>query len=211
MSNLTKEDYKKTIKKFWNWLWHSESILSYLVFLIIVFIIIKLLIMPFLVLVTGTSLPLAIVESCSMYHEDNFITDYNEWWDYYGDKYEDYEISKQDFANYKFQKGFNKGDILFMTKADPNTLKLGDIIIFASGSTPIIHRIITISEGPNGKIFSTIGDHNLGQLQIEKQIHESQLIGKAQVRAIPYIGWIKLIFFEPFQPENNKGLCEERY
>ena len=167
--------------------------------------------MPFLSLITGTSLPLAIVESCSMYHEDNFFTDFDNWWEHNENKYIEYNITKQDFESYKFQKGFNKGDILFMTKANPNKLKIGDIIIFAASEKPIIHRIIKISEQNNQKIFSTIGDHNSGQLQIEKEISEQQLIAKAQVRAIPYIGWIKLIFFEPSQPEQNKGLCDDNF
>jgi len=60
---------KKEIKKAWNWVWNSDSILSWIVALILIFILIKFVFFPLLSLIFGTSLPLAGVESSSMDHQ----------------------------------------------------------------------------------------------------------------------------------------------
>ena len=155
-------------------------------------------------------MPLAIVESCSMYHEGNFLSNYNNWWQGHDTKYSGYDIEKEEFENFKFKNGFNKGDILFIIKAKPEKLKIGDIIIFsAEQKNPIIHRIIEI-ENQNGEyIFSTIGDNNNGQLSFEKNIKEEQLIGKSIFKIAPYIGWGKLIFFEGSKSASERGFCKE--
>jgi len=207
-------EIKKDLKKFWKWIWNSDSWLSYLVFLVLVFIFIKFIFLPVLSLLTGTLLPLAIVESCSMYHEGNFITDYDEWWGYWDEqnKYSQFDISKEDFQDFSFKKGFNKGDILFILGTKPEKIEIGDIIIFQTQrSTPIIHRVVSITKQDQEYTFSTIGDHNNGQLNSEKTISEDQLIGRAVLRAVPYLGWGKLIFFEPGRSENEKGPCKENY
>ncbi len=55
-------------------------------------------------------------------------------------------------------------------------------------------------------ILSTKGDHNPDQLSIEKEIHQNDVIGKAVLK-IPLLGWVKLIFFEPLKPKEERGLC----
>ena len=163
---------------------------------------------PVLKLITGTALPLAIVESCSMYHDGNLISNFNEWWEEHDSKYSSEQIIKSQFQEFIFKNGFNKGDILFIIKAKPEKLKVGDVIIFnANYRNPIIHRVITI-ENQNGEYtFSTIGDNNNGQLSIEKNIKEDQLVGKAVFKLAPYLGWIKLAFFEHSKSESERGLC----
>ncbi len=156
-------------------------------------------------LVTGTPLPLAIVESCSMYHNGNLLSDYNEWWEDSEPKYSEYEIEKQDFT---FKKGLNKGDILFIIGKKPEKLNLGDVIIFNTDhKNPIIHRIIKIEEADDKYFFSTIGDNNNGQMSSEVNIKSEQIVGKAIFKIAPYLGWAKLIFFEYNQRESNKGFC----
>jgi len=109
------------------------------------------------------------------------------------------------------KNGFNKGDILFIVRADPKTLKQGDIIIFnVNQKNPVIHRIIGIKETENGRIFSTIGDNNNGQLDFEQKITENMLVGKAAFKVAPYLGWIKLVFYEWQKPASEKGFCSER-
>ena len=159
-------------------------------------------------LATGTQLPLVIVESCSMYHENNLFSNFDEWFENHDIKYWEQKISKDMFSIYPFKRGFNKGDILFVTSAKPEKLEIGDVIIFtANYKTPIIHRIIDIKQENGEYIFSTLGDNNPGQIYFETSIKEDQLIGKARANIAPYVGWIKLIFFEFNQPENNKGFC----
>ena len=201
---------KKLWKKFWFILWKDDSLKGWIFSIIFLFILIKFIFFPTLSLVTGTALPLAIVESCSMYHEGNLLSNYDKWWGEHESKYSEYNIEKQEFKNFKFKKGFNKGDILFIIKARPEKLEIGDIIIFnADKKNPIIHRIIKIEKENNEYTFSTIGDNNNGQLSFEKNIKENQLVGKAVFKLAPYIGWGKLIFYEYLRPVSERGICKQ--
>ena len=196
--------------KFWYLLWKDDSLKGWIFSLIFLFIFIKIIFFPILSLITGTSLPLAIVESCSMYHGGNLISNFNNWYTIHEDKYTSLEISQEQFSEYSFKKGFNKGDILFIVGAEPEKLKVGDIIIFNAGQqNPVIHRIIKIKQEDEEYIFSTIGDNNKGQLSIEENIMEEQLVGRAVFRLVPYAGWGKLIFFEKLRPESERGFCKE--
>ncbi|MBU0894478.1 MAG: signal peptidase I [Nanoarchaeota archaeon] len=205
------KNIKRFWKKFWFIVWKDESLRGWILSIIFLFVLIKFIFFPTLSFITGTSLPLAIVESCSMYHSGNLFSDFDSWWQKHDTKYEPFVIEKLEFQNYKFKNGFNKGDILFVIGIKPEKIKLGDVIIFnANKQNPLIHRVISIKTDSNGKkIFSTIGDNNNGQLSIEKNINEDQLIGKAIFKLAPYAGWGKLIFFESFRPESEKGFCKE--
>lgn len=198
-------------KKFWHFLWKDNSFKGWVFSLVFLFIFIKLIFFPILSLATGTSLPLAIVESCSMYHKGNLFSDLNTWWDRQEDKYSKFEIDKLDFQKFSMENGFNKGDILLILRANPEKLNEGDIIIFnADQKNPVIHRIIEIKEKDGEKVFSTIGDNNAGQFNFEKEIMEERLVGKAVLKLAPYIGWVKLIFYEWSKPFSERGLCNEK-
>lgn len=200
-------DVKKFFNKIWFLLWKDDSLKGWFFSIIFLFIFIKFIFFPFLSLVTGTSLPLAIVESCSMYHSEIFHN-FDNWWEQHESKYSAY-FEKEQFKKFIFKNGFNKGDILFIIKANPEKLKTGDIIIFNAGQqNPVIHRIINISFNDGKYIFSTMGDNNNGQLSIEKNISEEQLMGKAIFSVAPYIGWGKLIFFERTRESSQRGLCK---
>ena len=104
----------------------------------------------------------------------------------------------------------NKGDILFVIGANPEKLEVGDVIIFnAEQRNPIIHRIVEIKNENGEKIFSTIGDNNNGQLSFEQNIKSNQIVGKPILKIAPYLGWIKLIFFENAKSPSERGFCEE--
>jgi signal peptidase I len=197
-----------SIKQFWHFL-KEDTWQSWLVSLVLIIIFIKLIFFPALTFFTGSSLPLVVVESCSLYHE----SDFDDWWGKNSAYYESKEINKSQFMNFQNKNGLNKGDIIFVTK--PSQYNLGDIIIFqpnpeSTAPYPIIHRIITLD--PRG----TKGDHNSDQLKSgnnanridETNIPDDRIIGKASVRLIPYLGWIKLIFFEPLKPADQRGLCK---
>lgn len=206
-----KGDFKKFWKKFWWVVWKDDSFRGWIFSLIFIFVLIKLIFFPLLNFVTGTSLPLAIVESCSMYHKGDIIGNFDSWWDRHNNKYDALNINKNLFEDFKMKKGFNKGDILFITKANPEKLQVGDIIIFNGDQrNPVIHRIIDIKQNSEGKYtFSTIGDNNNGQLSFEKSISEDQLVGKATLRIMPLLGWGKLIFFEGQKYPSERGFCSE--
>ncbi len=191
---------KKKIKKAWNWLWYSDSLLSWIVSLIIAFILVKFVFFPFLSLVLGTSLPLVVVESESMKHpqagfvgnviglEDSFEL----WWQSQGDWYEDRNIEKSQASEWPLKTGFDKGDIMLVWGR--GNLEIGDVIIFnANAKHPIIHRIVDIDK--NKGVIETKGDNNIAQLHDEKSITENAVIGEAVFR-VPKLGWIKLVFVE---------------
>ena len=204
------KDIKKFLDKFWFIVWKDDSPKGWLLSIIFIFIFIKFIFFPTLSLVTGTSLPLAIVESCSMYHDGNILSNFDKWWEKHDSKYSPYIINDLDFKDFRFTNGFNKGDILFILGANPKKLKQGDVIIFNGGSQhPIIHRIIEIREEDGERIFSTIGDNNNGQLNFEKNIKENQIVGKAVFKLAPYLGWGKLIFYEGKRSSSEKGFCKE--
>lgn len=207
---MEKGDFKKFWKKFWWIVWKDDSFRGWIFSLIFIFVVIKFVFFPLLSLVTGTSLPLAIVESCSMYHKGDMFGNFDDWWERHNSKYSDFEIEKLDFEDFIFKRGFNKGDILFIVRAKPEKLEIGDVIIFHGGQkNPVIHRIVEINKEDEKFIFSTIGDNNEGQLSIEKSISEEQLVGKAIFKPAPYLGWTKLIFYEHLKPVNERGFCDE--
>ncbi len=211
--NKTISNSKNIFKKFWHLLWKDDSLKGWAFSIIFFFVFIKFIFFPFLSLATGTVLPLAIVESCSMHHEGTIFSNFNNWWERHETKYNNLDVEEQNFKGSfltKFKRGFTKGDILFIVGIKPEKLKIGEIIIFeANQPNPIIHRIINIKEENGELIFSTIGDNNNGQIALEKEIKEEEIIGKAVFRVVPYLGWGKLVFFEHLKPESEKGVCKE--
>lgn len=196
-------DIKEAAKKSWNFIWKDDSWLSWIVSLILAFIIVKFIFFPLLSLALGTSLPLVVVESSSMSHASSgsflgniFSTSasFNSWWNQAKPWYEEKNITKQEAESWPMKTGMEKGDIIVVYGR--NKPEIGDTIVFnANTQYPIIHRVIDIFEINGQVIYSTKGDNNPGQLEIEKSIPENALIGKA-IFKIPKLGWIKLAFVE---------------
>ena len=105
---MNKEAVKKFFKKFWFIVWKDDSPKGWLMSLIFLFVVIKFIFFPLLSFATGTSLPLAIVESCSMYHDGNILSDYDKWWQTQDQKYSPFKINKTEFSDFIFKNGFNK-------------------------------------------------------------------------------------------------------
>lgn len=208
---MKKGERKKVLDKFWFLLWKDDSLKGWLFSVVFLVVFIMFIFFPVLRLATGTVLPLAIVESCSMYHDGNILSDFDSWWDKHDEKYSTHIINKLDFQDFIFKNGFNKGDILFIIRANPEKIGEGDVIIFNSqeNRNPIIHRVVDIKREEGEYIFSTLGDNNKGQLSFEKGIKEDQLVGKAVIKLAPYIGWAKLIFFEGKRSSQDRGICYE--
>ncbi|MCK5321260.1 hypothetical protein KAJ38_01660 [Candidatus Pacearchaeota archaeon] len=192
----------KNIKRYWKKIrdfLQEDSWVSFAVTLLLAFIIIKFVFFSGLSFLTGTSLPLVIVESCSMYHHEAGLEKTFE-----SSVYEDYDITLEDTSDWDFQNGINKGDMIFVVAAE--NIRIGDVIIFNGGTTnPLIHRVVNV-----GDSYSTKGDNyktNSKQLPSEKIIEEDQLIGKALFK-VPFVGWAKLIFFEGTRVPRDRGLCK---
>lgn len=180
---------QSSISKIWDFLWKSDSPASWIADLIIAFVIIKFIFFPLMSMLFSSALPFVIVESTSMKHD----YDYDGFWNAHGSFYEELNISKEQFENFSFKNGFDKGDIMLIKGQDE--YKVGDVIVFQTDfqSTPIIHRIISVKK----QVYSTKGDHNFGQLIYEQKIEKKQIIGKA-FGTIPWLGWLKLGFLEIF-------------
>lgn len=187
--------FLSSLKRFWIFL-KKDTWQSWIVSLILAFILIKFVFFPLLSWVFATSLPLVVVESCSMYHQDNFES----WWSRNGLWYEEHGISKEEFESSTFKNGLNKGDIVLVSGR--GSYEQGDILIFNSQYRyPLIHRIVRADP------YDTKGDNNFAQLPGELGIEEEQFIGKA-IGRVPGLGWIKLIFFEAARPADQRGFCK---
>lgn len=183
-----------TVKKSWNWIWNSDSILSWFVALALIFVFIKFIFFPTLSLIMGTSLPLAGVESSSMDHSttkqcldedykgrciaqsddyeicgnkynDKKSFNFDKYWEICGHWYEEKSITKQAFSKFLMKNGFKKGDIIIVWgRFNP---KIGDIIIFKPNKESLSQTPIIhrIVSIENG-IIQTKGDHNERQLTL---------------------------------------------
>jgi len=85
---------------------------------------------------------------------------------------------------------FAKGDVLILQGVNPESLAVGDIIVYSvpNQQTPIVHRIININSDGT---FQTMGDANNAQLPFEKSVDASQIHGK-EIMVLPAIGWVKI-------------------
>lgn len=196
-------EIKKYLKAIWHFIWVEDSWLSWIVNVFLAFIIIKFLVYPGLGFALGTTHPIVAVVSSSMEHSVGF----DDWWSLpsccaeggckdkisQGAIYEKLGIDKEEFSDFPFLGGFNKGDIMILYS--PKNLAIGDVLTFnADGrSDPIIHRVISVKEQDGKKYFQTKGDNNCGSADFEKAVTEERFIGKAVWR-VPLLGWIKIGF-----------------
>ncbi len=182
---------KNLLKKIWWFIWHDNSIASWIVNIILAFLIVKFVIYPGLGLLLGTSYPVVAVVSNSMHHN----TDFENWWAENRNFYEKYGFTKEDFKNARFSNGFNKGDIILLVGTKPKDIKEGDVIVYHSRylANPIIHRVIEKKEIENKTMFRMKGDNN--PVPDAEIVTPSQIVGKAVVR-VPAIGWIKIAFLK---------------
>ncbi len=176
------------IRKTWNFIWHDDSMLSWVVNVILALVLVKFVIYPGLGFIFATTHPLVAVVSGSMEHNN---LAFDQWWDERGQWYTDDGITKEEFLEFPLKNGFSRGDIMVLVGV--NELSIGDVIVFRKdngGSPPIIHRLVK-----NGEVLQSKGDNNLGIHEFEKNIRKDMIIGKAVLRA-PYLGYVKIIFVD---------------
>ena len=177
------------LKKFFHFLWYDDSPLSWVLNVVIALILVKFIIYPGLGLILGTTHPLVAVVSGSMEHNN---IGFDVWWEQNKNWYLENGITREEFQQFNFKNGFNKGDIMVLIA--PKNLEIGDILVYRkanSNDPPIIHRIVKT----NGNSLQTKGD-NVDRIQgFETAIPEEAFIGKAAIR-IPYLGYIKIWFVD---------------
>lgn len=135
-----------------------------------------------LAVLTGTGMPIVSVVSDSMLHAQDF----NSFWGSKGSYYENLGISKENFAKFPAAGGLECGDLLFVTKSNPD---IGDIVIYSkagSGYT-IVHRITEKTDTG----YVTKGDNNFAS---DQPIVSSQLQGK-MIFAMPLLGAPRLVLY----------------
>lgn len=87
------------------------------------------------------------------------------------------------------------GDLIFIGKANPDELAVGDIIAFMQNKSVVTHRIIGIETDENGKLlFSTKGDAN--NAEDREPVSEDDLVGVYMGR-IPKVGDFALFLQTP--------------
>lgn len=192
---------KDILRKVWKFVWEEDSLASWLVNVAIAFVLIKFVLYPGLGWALGTPAPIVAVVSGSMEHEGSF----DSFWSdsvccspscasqlVQGSFYEKLNISRNDFRDFPFVNGFNKGDIMLLYGADD--IKIGDVIVFINPQRkdPIIHRVISVSGEGESARYTTKGDRNCDIGNFEKNIPKSNIIGKAAWR-VPWLGWVKIL------------------
>jgi signal peptidase I len=187
---------KRAFKAFWDFLWYSNSILSWILLILLAFVVVKFVFFPLASLALSSKMPFVIVESYSMQHcnsiRGNVLTHcgFDEYWMYFKDGYEEFNISKEMFQGFSFSNGLDAGDIVITKGKDE--YEIGDVIVFFADHRPIIHRIVSKNKNESQTLYATKGDNNFAQLPFEKNIKKEQIVGKAIAR-IPKLGWIKLL------------------
>ena len=194
---------KTLFRKIWHFLWIDESLMSWIVLLALSFSIIIFVFFPLSESLLSSKLPYVVIESKSMVHENNF----DEFWNRAGFWYEERNITRETFENFKFKNGMGSGDIIIL-KGKEN-YSVGDVIVFSvPDDKPVIHRIVEIQkkcveikparedvskvEYKDCYFIRTKGDANAGQLKAELNITKERVFGKAVFR-IPKVGYVKLI------------------
>ena len=194
------DDYKKTLKKVWYFIWEDDSIWSWIANIVIAFVLIKFVVYPGLGFMLSTTHPVVAVVSESMEHNSGF----DKWWE---NAQKGYSITKEDFMEFPLKNGFNKGDIIVLKGKKPENIKTGDVIVFWSNGLkpetgnrePIIHRVVRKWEENRIYYFQTKGDNNPSSINSpfldETRINQNQIVGNAVFR-IPLLGYIKILFTE---------------
>ena len=207
MKTKKKSTVLRLLRKTWDFLWNDDSILSWIANIVVAFILIKFIVYPGLGLVFGTQFPIVAVVSGSMEHDGTF----QDWWSSQAicenrfmctqeQFYSRFSIDKERFTSFDYRNGFNTGDIMVLFGKKADDIRIGNIIVFRSGTgEPIIHRVVNLTQETGGYVYQTKGDHNSNQISAptlnELHVPYHDVLGKAVFR-IPYLGWVKILFFK---------------
>jgi len=96
---------------------------------------------------------------------------------------------------------FKVGGVVLSRPVDPQTIKVGDIIVFRASTArgaedaPLItHRVVSIREEAGQPVFKTRGDNN--DTEDSFDVFARDVTGKVVVH-VPYLGYLLAIFQKP--------------
>jgi signal peptidase I len=215
------DKYWDYVKRFWDYIWHDDSLMSYVLNFALAFLFIKFLFFPALGFVLNNDYPIVAIVSGSMQHKivDGWVChvqfsdvknkrlDFDEWWKYCGEYYEmNFNITKDEFSEFDYRNGLNIGDVMILYGKDPEKIEVGEVLVFIPENRewfeshgPVIHRVVDKWEEDETIYFQTKGDHNRESAEnFETRIPEEDVIGVAAVR-IPFVGYAKIWLFNIIQ------------
>lgn len=161
-----------TAKRTWNFVWHGESIASYVAFIIVAYLLLKFVAFPMFLYVFSLSDVVAVVSGSMSHKGANLNYTYYQW----------LKFNNLSDASFPFKDGLEIGDAVALIHT--RDIKIGDVVVFYSGNRQIIHRVVAF----NGTHLTTKGDANPYSLAIEINTPITEVQGKAILK-IPFIGW----------------------
>jgi len=186
-----KPTVKNYLKKIYHFLWKEESLLSYVVFIVLAFVLLRFVVFPAALYVTGYA-DIAAVVSTSMQHSNLTNHTFNEWLRFNN-------FSEEAVATWPYLEGLDLGDVIGVKSTPPGDIKVGDIILFYSDGVQVIHRVVSVKQVGNDYFYTTKGDANAQSSVKEKDIPSSEVKGKL-VWKVPYLGYprVALSYIIPF-------------
>ena len=177
----------KELKKFWQFMWHGDSVYSYVVFFIFAIVVLNIaypIVISFLSVTVGINDVVAVI-SGSMVHDATINDTHYAYLENLG-------MSFEQVNAFPYNNGLNPGDLMLVWKTEPEEIGLGDIIVFRRDDYLIIHRVIQITVEGEEYYYTTKGDHNLGSMPSEVNISYDLVKGVARFR-VPFLGIPKML------------------
>lgn len=176
---------KFDLKSIWKFIWEDDSLLSYIVFVLLAFVLLRFMVFPGFLFLTGYS-DVAAVMTSSMEHGETIKYTFNDWLEFNN-------FSEEEVNSWPYLDGLNVGDVIAVKKVPAEEIEVGDVILFYTPKGQIIHRVVDIKNNETGYYFTTKGDANgeVGDLEIDTPY--SQVKGKL-VNKVPYLGYPKVLF-----------------
>ena len=91
---------------------------------------------------------------------------------------------------------YYRGDAIIYKKSDPETVEVGDILVFKKDNVVITHRITKIYDGEDSRIIKTKGDAN--ESEDSFIVYDNEILGVVKCR-VKYIGYPTLWLNELFR------------
>ncbi len=175
------------VRRAWKFIWYGDSLLSYIAFFLFAIILLNIT-YPIVFFVLSNTIgvnDVVAVVSGSMVHGSSVQTTYYDYLNQIG-------ISEEKIFSFPFTTGLNPGDLMVVWNAKAEEVNVGDVIVFDSQGTLIIHRVIEKNFIDDAWLFTTKGDHNTGSLYTEVNMTPERIVGVAKQK-VPLLGIPKLI------------------